>query len=127
MSMVILIVACKYTVVVLCPSDSDYRINAHSIHNKLDMKSQLDDFTNQFEMPWTEYAERVLPRKLRHVLKYHSNAFPVGPTSVDDLSSAQIPSNSEGVPLFPTIDLDQVVPSEIRNILEKYFKTLWGK
>jgi hypothetical protein len=44
------------------------RVNTHSTHNKLDMKSQLEDFAERFETPWSEFAEGVLPRKLRHVL-----------------------------------------------------------
>jgi hypothetical protein len=41
------------------------RVNAHSKDNSPDMKSQVEGFAERFEIPWTEYAEELLPRKLR--------------------------------------------------------------
>jgi hypothetical protein len=44
---------------------TDFSVNAHSIHNDVNMKKTVEDFEGSFLEPWGAYAEKVIPCKLR--------------------------------------------------------------
>jgi hypothetical protein len=61
---------------------------------------------------------------------YHSSIhskFPLGPIIDNDASvGIAIARDSEGVPMFPDINLDESSPKETRSALRKFFEAVWG-
>ncbi|KAI0027464.1 hypothetical protein K488DRAFT_74526 [Vararia minispora EC-137] len=66
---------------------------------------------NQFRDAWARYA------------KGHVPALPENATVPD--MTFEIPLNSQGSPIFPSVDLDRAPPEHLRRIVSMYFKALW--
>ena len=54
--------------------------------------------------------------------------FPLGTIINDDASvGIAISRDSDGVPIFPDINLDESSPKGTRSTLQKFFEAIWGK
>lgn len=103
------------------------RVEGHSTGNNVTFKDYCEDLQKQLEKGWIEYAEKVIRRMLPFSISIHSNnATYLGPRKLAEVG-LEIPSNVEGIPIFPPIDLEQTSLAEVRNLLSKYFMTIWGK
>ncbi|KAF8214521.1 hypothetical protein K438DRAFT_1749628 [Mycena galopus ATCC 62051] len=71
-----------------------------------------DNWQTDFETPWKTFADQVIPCK--------------SSLDVGELSSHAIPRNSQGIPIFPIIDLKQVTPNELSGIIDQYLTKLWA-
>ncbi|KAJ7429372.1 hypothetical protein B0H11DRAFT_2145763 [Mycena galericulata] len=80
-------------------------VHAHSIHNKINFGGTKEELWHSYGQPWYQFAENAIPR--------HSQAKAL---------SLSIPLNTNGAPVFPSIDTGTVAVMDVRYLLVEYFK-----
>ncbi|KAJ7465833.1 hypothetical protein B0H11DRAFT_2049476 [Mycena galericulata] len=83
-------------------------LHAHSVHNKINFGGTKEELWHSYGQPWYQFAENAIPR--------HSQAKAL---------SLSIPVNTNGAPVFPSIDTGTVTVMDVRYILVEYFKAVW--
>ncbi|KAF7374680.1 hypothetical protein MSAN_00353000 [Mycena sanguinolenta] len=82
-------------------------IHAHPSDNAVDMADGTDDWQANFETPWKIFADGVIPY-------------------IPQTAGPAILRNSQGIPIFPILDLKKLTPEEISGIIDEYLTQLWG-
>ncbi|KAJ6596395.1 hypothetical protein DFH09DRAFT_1407599 [Mycena vulgaris] len=82
-------------------------IHGHSARNRVNFGGSRSEMQMNYGVLWATFAEAVIPR-------------PVVP------DNSIIPRNEFGVPVFPSIDLNVVTPSDTRLLLTEYWSHLWA-
>ncbi|KAJ7491640.1 hypothetical protein B0H11DRAFT_2008524 [Mycena galericulata] len=83
-------------------------LHAHSVHNKINFGGTKEELWHSYGQPWYQFAENAIPR--------HSQAKAL---------SLSIPVNTNGAPVFPSIDTGTVAVMDVRYLLVEYFKAVW--
>ncbi|KAJ7764240.1 hypothetical protein B0H16DRAFT_1883519, partial [Mycena metata] len=89
------------------PNNGDLQVGAlhgHSKHNKTNFGGH--DLESTYGIPWAKFADLVIPR------------------SVID-GSISITVSSDGVVVFPSIELDTIPPADLRHLIAEYFDQCW--
>ncbi|KAJ6490093.1 hypothetical protein C8R45DRAFT_929392 [Mycena sanguinolenta] len=81
-------------------------IHGHSIHNTVNFGGSREELELRYGIPWSEFAEKAIPRPI--------------------ISSLLIPRNSNNEPVFPSIDINNVLIPDMRMLLSDYFDQCWG-
>ncbi|KAJ6548046.1 hypothetical protein B0H10DRAFT_2195526 [Mycena sp. CBHHK59/15] len=81
-------------------------IHGHSTHNKNNFGG--DELEQTYGVPWAKFADGVIPRPV-----------------VEVPGSISIIVTSDGVVIFPSIDLDTIPPLSLRHLLQEYFEQCW--
>ncbi|KAJ7450484.1 hypothetical protein B0H11DRAFT_2289221 [Mycena galericulata] len=80
-------------------------IHGHSVHNQIHFGGSREELELHYGQPWSDFVESVIPR----------------PVTVNPL----IPRNSNGQPVFPSIDMNGVAIGDMRMLLSDYFDQCW--
>ncbi|KAJ6546162.1 hypothetical protein B0H10DRAFT_1969716 [Mycena sp. CBHHK59/15] len=80
-------------------------IHGHSTHNKNNFDG--DELEQTYGVPWAKFADGVIPRPV-----------------VEVPGSISIIMTSDGVVIFPSIDLDTILPSSLRHLLQEYLSSV---
>ncbi|KAJ6604905.1 hypothetical protein B0H10DRAFT_1957397 [Mycena sp. CBHHK59/15] len=81
-------------------------IHGHSTHNKNNFGG--DELEQTYGVPWAKFADGVIPRPV-----------------VEVPGSISIIMTSDGVVIFPSIDLDTILLLSLRHLLQEYFEQCW--
>ncbi|KAJ7721361.1 hypothetical protein B0H16DRAFT_1473889 [Mycena metata] len=82
-------------------------IHAHSVHNRTNFGGTRAELQTNHGDAWAIFADTVIPRPI------------VSTTSV-------IPRNSSGIPVFPSVDLNDLTPADTRVLLTEYWMHVWA-
>ncbi|KAK6989010.1 hypothetical protein R3P38DRAFT_2572266 [Favolaschia claudopus] len=81
-------------------------VHGHSKHNKINFGG--NDLEENFGIPWSEFAGSVIPQPL---LQMNTTAITVA---------------EDGTVIFPSIDLEKIVVTDLRAILANYLQACWA-
>ncbi|KAJ7606762.1 hypothetical protein DFH06DRAFT_1149846 [Mycena polygramma] len=81
-------------------------VHGHSVHNQVHFGGSRDELELHYGQPWSDFAERVIPR----------------PATVNPF----IPRNTDGRPVFPSIDVNSIAIGDMRMLLSDYFDQCWA-
>ncbi|KAJ6513744.1 hypothetical protein C8R47DRAFT_1064447 [Mycena vitilis] len=84
-------------------------INAHGGGRTRDMKDEVEGWDCQFKDPFVNFASTVMPAPIRRVAG----------------TAINIDTNTEGVPLFPALDVEAMAPRSVAAVLTTFFDLLW--
>jgi hypothetical protein len=104
-------------------------VSGHSMKNKLDFQDHVEDFNEQFVLPWNQYANKVLPRKLNLSFVDHTISDIRFKGNENGSIDAKFPlprDETSGLPLFPNID-EKMLPQDVREYCQQYFVALWSE
>jgi hypothetical protein len=82
---------------------------------------------------WVKYCDSVLPGKatatrgLSTLTPHSLSETARAPKQEDSAPAVNIIRNANGIPLFPSVDLDTLSPHTLMEVMRQYFKALWGE
>ena len=105
----------------------EHSVSGHSKKNEIDIQDHFKDFKEHFALPWNEYANRVLPCKLTICMAYQLTYLTGNGNGTTVVKLSIQRDESSGLPLFPLIDAQKMIPEDVRQCCSEYFAALWGQ
>ena len=83
---------------------------------------------NTFAKGWAKWASEVLPGEPVDVSRKEEGLIvPTGNQTLDGPDNIDIPTNVDGVPIFPDVDPDSIKADRLLRVFGEFFSKLWGE